>query len=101
MSTTRYTKDPDDELRYGVDWSDWLDEGETIASSSWAVETATGTPADDLAVMGSPAPQNSGTGTTAYLEKGVLGIEYTVRNRITTTENQQADRSFVVYIRNR
>ena len=35
MITIKYPKDPDATLDYGFDWSPWLEEDETLATSEW------------------------------------------------------------------
>jgi len=35
---TTYILDPDADLDFGFDWSDWLEDEETLVSSSWVVD---------------------------------------------------------------
>jgi len=79
-------KDPDSIIDYGVDWSTWLATGETIASSSWVV------PSD----LTSVSESNTTTETAIFLSGGIVGTEYTVTNRITTTASRTEDRSMLI-----
>ena len=93
-------KDPDAELDYGFDWSEWLQnvpEGEsadTIESSTWAV-----TGEDSSLTVG--ATGNDDTTTTVWLSGGTVGLTYVVRNRIVTADGRTDDRSFRMAIRQR
>ena len=52
MTTLKdYLKDPGATLDYGVNWSDWLQPHESIASSSWVVTPATIPSEDDPSVL--------------------------------------------------
>lgn len=89
----RYIQDPADVLDYALDWSDWLDDGETIASSTWAV-----TPAGLTTSLTSIV--NNGTAAVVWLSGGVADRMYTVTNHITTTDSRTVERSIAVTIRN-
>jgi len=79
-------KDPDSVIDYGVDWSTWLTTGETIASSAWVV------PGD----LTSVSESNTTTETAIFLSGGIVGTEYTVTNRITTSASRTEDRSMLI-----
>lgn len=76
-------KDPDSDLDYSIDWTQWLAGIDTISTSTWIA----------------PAPlvdHNSsyGTATTIiWLSGGILGEVYDVVNRITTTGSRTEDRT--------
>lgn len=93
MLRKRYTKDPADVLDYPNNWSDWLDDGETIYSSTWAVSPS------GLS-MSMPSIVNNGTYAVVWLAGGVANNIYIVTNRITTTDGRIAERSFNLAIRN-
>ena len=90
-----YIKDPDAVLDYGVDWSPWLETGETISTSEWTASP------DGLTVMDEPAPGMSGTSTLVWLSGGVAGRTYRVTNRITTTAGRIDERSIEIRVRER
>jgi hypothetical protein len=90
MSRT-FTHDPNAVLDYVVDWSDWLDEADSISS-----HTATAT-------TGVTVASSSVVGDTvvAWLSGGTAGNDYTVTVHITTAANRQDDRTFVLFCRER
>lgn len=89
--TTTLIKDPDARLNYTLNWSKWLDSGDTISSASWIHDTAL------------TAVSNSNTTTTAtiILEGGKLAKKYRVTCRIATANGLIDDRSFFLQIRER
>lgn len=90
-----FRKDPDAELVYVFDWTDWLGSA-SIASQS---TTITG-PDSDLTQDNSGIVSGSKK-TTVRLLGGTAGKAYTVTNRITTNEAvpQTDDRSITIQIR--
>lgn len=89
-----YVKDPSDKLDYAVDWTAWLSEGETIASTEWTVETG-------LTKMSSPAATDTANPAVVWLEGGDDGEDYTVACKITTNQSRVVERSFTVQVRDR
>lgn len=87
-------KDPDAKLDFGINWSDWLADGETISSSAWAVPSG-------ITQSSSPAPTNTTNTTTIWLEGGSAGTTYTVTNRITTSAGRIDERSLFVAVKSR
>ena len=79
-------KDPDSVIDYGVDWSNWLDAGETISTSVWP----------DLGDLVSESESNTTTATAIFVSGGVLGATYTLTNRITTNQGRTEDRSMFI-----
>jgi hypothetical protein len=93
MARKSYTQDPADSLDYSIDWVDWLDEGETVYSSTWAVS-----PAGLNTAL--PSIVNNGTCTVVWLSGGTADRSYTVTNHITTTAGRTVERSITLVIRN-
>jgi len=91
----RLFKDPQAKLDYQVTWADWLESGETITSSAFAIDVA---PDAILIISSSPAPTNTTTTATVWLEAGTVGKTYRVRNRITSSSGRTDDKSFDVSI---
>lgn len=91
MTTKQYTKDPDADLDYKVDWSDWLTTGETISGVAWTV--ADGIEQHD--------DTNTTTDATIWLKEGTVGRSYLVTCEITTSADRIDDRSFYVHIAQR
>ncbi|PZT99504.1 MAG: hypothetical protein DI630_16945 [Gordonia sp. (in: high G+C Gram-positive bacteria)] len=88
----RYTQDPADVLDYANDWSEWLDAGETIASSTWSVSPS-GLATSLQSIV------NNDTTSVVWLSGGTVDRSYTVTNRITTTDSRTVERSITVVIR--
>jgi hypothetical protein len=87
-------KDPDAVLDYLFDWSDWLAEGENIASHTVEVESGTCEVESEI--------EQSGV-VTAWISGGALGETSFVRCRI-TSDNVPArtdDRTVKIKIRRR
>lgn len=86
-------KDPDASLDYGVDWSDYLGEGEVLTESTWSV-----TPPDGLVIAG-----ESATDTIAgvIVSGGVRGDIYRLVNRVTTTAARVDERSIIIRVEHR
>jgi hypothetical protein len=91
MSGT-WIKDPDAVLDYTVDWSAWLESGDTIDSSD--VEVAP----DGVTV---DAVIDTGTAVTAWISGGDAGVDYTVRFRVTTVGIRTDDRTITLLVRQR
>ncbi len=89
-------KDPDARLDWTTDWSAYLQEGETIASSAWAIDS----PPDASLQIGTGlyAPTNTTTTATVWLTGGTLYKTYYVRNRVTTSEGRIDDQSIQIYV---
>lgn len=86
---TQIAKDPGATLDYAVDWSDWLEAGETISDSEWTVEAG-------LTEEASPAPSELDGITTIWLSGGTAGAYYTVTNTITTSVGRIDERSLII-----
>lgn len=82
-----YTKDPNAELDYIIDWSTWLG-ADTIASDSWIVDDGITKESDS----------NTTTTATVWLSGGTLGRTYDVTNRIVTAGGRTADQTLRIQI---
>ena len=95
VNGTYIPKDPNARLQYGMDWSEWLVQGDTVSSSTWTVET-TGTNA--VTVADSTILDNVALITIAGGQEGTV---YTVSNRITTGDGYVDARRFRVKVEKR
>lgn len=86
-----FTKDPDAVLDYTVDWSDWLSDGETIATSEWL----------DVEGIVKDFDTNTDTTATVWLSGGTSPEVYVLTNRITTSDGRGDDRSIRIRVRDR
>lgn len=88
---TAMLKDPAALLDYRVDWSPWLEDGDTIVASTWAVPD------------GLTAESDSFTDTAAivWLSGGEAGRAYEVVNHITTVGGREDERTLLIQCVNR
>lgn len=84
-------KDPDATLDYILDWSLWLNAGDTISSSTWEV------PAGITKVSESYTAKTA----TVILSGGTEPNNYIVTNRITTAAGLIDDRSINITIKSK
>lgn len=82
-------KDPEAELSYLLDWSEYLASGVSITGSTWSVETISG---DTDALTISDTAFTVGT-TTITLSGGSEGNIYKVYNKI-ETDGAETDRRY-------
>ena len=88
MISTVFLLDPDADLDFGFDWSDWLADTETISTSTWTITPVVGiTQHDD---------SKSTTVTLVWLKEIVAGVTHRVTNSIVTSDDRKDDRSFYV-----
>jgi hypothetical protein len=88
-----FIKDPSAVLPYIVDWTAWMEAGDSITAAAW---TSTG-----LTVQESPAPSNTETTATVWLSGGAAGTTYSVDCHITTTNGLQDSRQLLIEVTHR
>lgn len=77
-----FLKAPGARLDYGIDWSDWLESGETILTAAWTI-TPTGTTGDLASVSDYIS---NGKQAVIWFEGGIDGKSYTATCTITTNK---------------
>lgn len=87
---TLFTQDPDAELDYGFDWTDWLAAGETIVD--YDVTATAG-----IAIGPTPTAEDDGI-VTVWLSDGTAGATVQVTCHITTSSGRQDDKTFDVLV---
>jgi len=89
-------KDPDADLAYDMDWSDWLGADATIDTSTWSSSPTGLTLHDD-------STPESDTFAQTFISGGTVGKTYKVTNEIVTDETppQTDNRSFFLKITER
>ena len=92
---TTYIKDPQSVLDYGFGWSDWLDTGDTVSTSTWTVPTDASSPAVGIT---EDSESETDTTTTIWLSKGVVGVKYKITNHVVTANGRTVERSFYVKV---
>lgn len=90
---TLFTKDPAATLDYSVDWTDFLEDAETIATSVW-------TAPEGLTVLETTKTTKK---ATIWLSGGTLGEKYEVVNRMTSSNTTPRidERTIIVHIVNK
>lgn len=84
MKLARFTKQPSERKRYSIDYSDWLDTGETISAVTFLPSpVATGGLEIDASSI-----TPSGTSVVFFANYGVSGTTYTVTVTVTTSGGQ-------------
>ena len=91
MPVTTMTKDPQAVLDYVFDWSDWLQDGETI--SSLVVTVGAGITKDSNS-------ESAGI-VTIWLSGGTHGSDYLVACKITTNLERTDERTMNIRCRDR
>lgn len=91
-------KDPGAQLVYTLDWSNWLDAGDNLSTSTFTVSTVPGASNITIVSQGIQSPDNY-----AYVELagGSPGNVYTVTNTITTVNSATDVRRFKLKVVNR
>lgn len=92
MRIGKFRKAPADRKRYIVDYTDWLNEGETIT-----LVTATGNVAGDNFYVDGYIVNAGGKEVTFYVSGGVSEKSYDVTIKITTSL-QQIKEDFVTFV---
>ena len=82
--------DPADVLDFVVDFSEWLQDGETISSHTLT--------ADNVTIDSDDADNDS---VTIWLSAGIVNRTATVTTKVVTTESRTAEKSFTLKVRQR
>lgn len=106
MSYKWPNKDKDETLDYSIDWSRLLYDGETITSSTWFVDDASGVKqalVSPLSVYGiiNVDDNSSDTVSTITLSGGVNNARYKLYCQITTSRGMTVERTVTLVIKER
>lgn len=88
---TDWLKDPDAKLPWYFDWTEWLDDGETIIDSVMTVSAGLVKESDSY----------SATSATVWLSGGSPGTPYSVANKIETSMGKIDERTITIRVTNR
>lgn len=91
MTTLTNIKDPDEVLDYGLELADWLDDGDSIASHAWTVDSG----------MTEVIEIREGTRSAVMVSGGTAGTLYNLKGAITTSEGRVLVRRIRVYVQER
>ncbi len=91
MVLKTFIKDPDATLDYAFDWSEWLQESETISTYTLTVESGITKEGD-----------NEADGiVTVWLSGGTIGTTYIITCKVTTNLSRTDERSAEIIMVNR
>ena len=93
------TKDPQASLTYTLDWSEWLDTGDTISAVTWSVAARVNDPTPLTTVTSGVTGANKQT--YIRLSGGQENKTYVVTARVTTANGFIDRRNFRVQVENR
>ena len=94
------TKDPDSNVQYGLDFTDYLNTGDSISSASVTISTVSG----DSAPLAFPTNEatdvliTGGVLVNIRLEGGTAGNIYTIKATIVTSQGDTDARSFRIKV---
>jgi hypothetical protein len=94
MKLATYYKSPAEVKRYRVDYSSWLDTGETVTD-----RTLTVTPAGELLVDGSSIT-DAGTSVTYFVSGGLDTKTYNINIQVVTSGGQTKEDDIYFKIKN-
>lgn len=95
MSLGRYSKTPAERKRYAIDYSEWLDTGETIASYIFAVSPTTASPLEVDATSLATGNQV----LVFFVSGGLDANQYTVDVKATTSGGQVKEDTVLFNVR--
>ena len=87
---SEFTKDPQAELDYTIDWETWLDD-DTLSTVTWTVPTG----------IASELEHNSTTAATIWLSGGTVETRYEVVCHIVTAAAREDDRTIGIFVSQR
>lgn len=91
-------KDPQAQLVYTFDWSEWLPTGDTISTVNYTLQVRAN---DPTPLVRQSQGVQSGTKTYVEISGGGAGKIYTVTAAITTTDGSTDRRLFRIRVENR
>jgi hypothetical protein len=95
MKLGRFTKTPVERKRYTIDYSDWLDTGETVLTVTFGVTPVTTNPlVVDAYLIATPA-----TSVAYFVNDGIAGTTYTLDVQITTSGGQTKEDQVLYSVR--
>lgn len=84
---------PDELVDWHQDWTGWLEIGDTIVLSSWAIVPEMDSPSSHLS---DPAIETGDKITTVFVSGLELGKSYQLRNTITTAAGRIGEREITI-----
>lgn len=87
-----FPKDPQSEVDFSLDWTDWLTSGELITGALWSIAPS------DLASPTLGAAQSVGAVQSIFVSGGEAGSRYRLACQVETDAGRTADRSLTLRI---
>lgn len=91
--------DPNELQAYSVDWSRFLNSGDTISSVAWLINGLAAVSYSSVDGLTLVQPTNTDTVATARFTGGNVGTKYKISCRVTTAEGLIYERSIFLTIR--
>ena len=95
----KFMKAPDERLEYSINYSDWLDDGETLTDVVFTVTPEGLVTASDPVVIDSHTIGGAGLQVGFFVAGGDDGEIYNVKVQATTTNGQIKDDKVVFVVR--
>lgn len=95
MSLAKYVKDPTEQKRYQIDYTNWLDTGEGVTSVVFSVLNQSGS---SPLVINSIQVLPTGLGVQYYVSGGLDGTTYRVLATLTTNTGPQVREDELIYV---
>lgn len=95
MALGKYFKNPIERKRYTIDYSDWLDSGELVATITFTVLPVDASPAVIDGISINPAA----TGIVFYASGGLTGVSYTAYATMVSSNGQTKEDTVVYAVR--
>lgn len=96
MRLGNFNKTPAERKRYAIDYSEWLDTGETVSSYTFTVTPTTTSPL----VVDATALDATNKVLVFFVSGGLNGKQYTVDVRTTTSGGQLKEDTVLYAVRN-
>jgi hypothetical protein len=87
---------PDEVIDWQQDWTDWLEEGDSIETSTWSITPGDVTAASDAPLLADDSVDTSGFVATVFVSGLGLGQSYQLQNTVVTTAGRTAIREITI-----
>ena len=93
-------KDPDANLVYGVDFTDYLNAGDNLTSATITIQTITGdsSPLQHPTAASTDVSISGNSQVNIRLEGGTVGNEYTIDTKVVTANGDTDSRRFRIIV---
>jgi hypothetical protein len=93
------TKDPESNIIYGIDWTDYLNAGDNLTSATVTIQSISG----DASPLQHPTAASTDVSVTSTqvnirLEGGTIGKEYTIDCKVVTANGDTDSRRFRIIV---